>query len=192
MAIRSGRFRLQAQASIIYEAGGNFYRIFNSSDPRAIGGSTNLRSFTVRVAPGSSAGATITVAPKFSLDVKVRNSIDELEITPTTIGATGEVEGIYDLLRDASEIRSGRFRFETAPTDRHQIVSSGGGNLEAMYRMFNSGENDITLWDAKTGGTSFLAVPAKQSRDFNVSNRDVFVQSAGAFEGIYDFLTQSE
>lgn len=65
-------------------------------------------------------------------------------------------------------------------------------NIEAMYRMFNSGDNDITLWDAATGGASFLTVPKQQSRDFNVSNRDVFVHSTGAYEGIYDFLTLTQ
>jgi hypothetical protein len=152
--------------------------------------SGNLRSFTIRVAPGNAAGAVITLPPKFSLDVKLRNSLSELEITPTTLGLDGEVEGIYDLLRDGTDddIRSGRFRFDSVQTERHQIISSGGGNLEAMYRLFNSGETDITLWDTASGGTSFLTVPPKQSRDFNVSNRDVFVHSTAAFEGIYDFL----
>ncbi len=192
MTIRSGRFRLQAQANIIHNAGGHFYRILNSSDPRVIGTTSNLRSFTVRVASGSGPGAVVTVAPRFSLDVKVRNSLAEVEITPTTLGATGEVEGIYDLLRDDADIRSGRFRFETTQSSRHQIIDAGGGHLEAMYRIFNSGDNDITLWDAAQSGTSFLTVPVKQSRDFNVSNRDVFVHSSGAYEGIYDFLTIAE
>ena len=100
----------------------------------------------------------------------------------------GEVEGIYDLLRVGQNIRSGRFKFEVAPTARHQIVSATGGNLEAMYRLFNSGENAITLWDVDTGGKALLTVPKKESRDFNVSSRDIFVHSADPCEGIYDFL----
>lgn len=186
MAIRSGRFRLRALTNVVQDGEGAFYRILNSSDDRPLA-SGALRSFDVRVKSGGGAGAKVKLNPRFSLDVKLAGGLSDLEITPTTTGAEGEVEGIYDLLRPDQDIRSGRFRFETPIADRHQIIAAGGSGLDAVYRVYNSGKYDISLFTGPSGA-SFMTVPPDQSRDFRVQNRDIFVHGAGSFEGIYELV----
>ena len=191
MGIRSGRFRLTEAATIVSGGSGTFYRVLNSSDDDEISPGQK-RSFKIRVKPGSSAGTYVTLEPRFSLDINLSGSVNDLEIEPTTTGDDGEVEGIYDLLRAEQDIRSGRFKFEAPIADRHPIVIAQGSGLTAIYRVYNSGKNPINVYDAEkdTGPNSTLigTVSKDQSRDFKVANKDLYVHSPNSFEGIYELV----
>lgn len=183
MAIRSGRFRLGEEATIVLGGEGCFYRVLNSSDHRP-DSSNNLKSFDIKTGQGGGGLKSVTVNPRFSLDIKLTGSVNNLVVTPAD---DMEVDGIYDLLRVGQDIRSGRFKFETAPSERHQIISTGGSGLDAIYRLFNSGEHPIDLYEEGMGDP-FLTVKPDESRDFLVDRKDIFVHSDEPFEGIYDLV----
>jgi hypothetical protein len=190
MAIRSGRFRAKITnvtqgITIIKGRKGAFYRIFNSGE----------KSFTVK-----HGGTDVPLHPTFSIDVATKSATGNVIIA--AIAANDVVEGIYDYLDIRNpRIRSGRFNsikhpdvsgapFD--PTTQHPIIDFAGGTLTGWYRIFNSGDNTITL---EVNSATPSTVEKEQSLDFAVTGDRITVKSAATgehIECIYEFLGQTK
>jgi hypothetical protein len=166
--MRSGRFRFDAPAAggtdtsikIIDGVRGK-YRILNSH---------KTATFTVSIG----GAAALPVAPKCSLDI---DSTAEVVVKAL---ANVSMEGSFDLLDAAANVRSGRF-IATAAT----IISKG--NAGAVYRVLNSGRQ---MLEVKTGGGDWLKVGKRQSLDIAAGNQ-VQIRpegGTGTAEGIYELL----
>ncbi len=159
MSIRSGRFRVKVADitnpfTIIEGRAGAFYRIFNS-------GATN---FVVK--SGVADPATVTLMPRYSLDVAVG---DEVQITAENNNDV--VEGIYDFLDSLKPVRSGRFMLGAGDGAMASVkiidLQGGLGSSEtAWYRIFNSGEK-IIAHCTNANGSSRNSI-SDQSFDFAV------------------------
>jgi hypothetical protein len=193
MPIRSGRFKYlsfpNTGISIVVGRTGAYYRIFNSAD---VG--TSNTDFNVVVGSNPQTATSTLLKPGFSLDVVVDGRI----AINATAGAA--IEGIYEYLDSANTEgagRSGRFNIKTNAANKHKIIDLriGGQKKKAYYRIFNSGDNPINLFEGDGAASPFAVLNPAQSFDFEVndsgSKQDIWVNSAAntkPISGIYDFL----
>ena len=184
MAIRSGRFTGDASGvgiTIVSGRPGAFYRIFNSGN----------HSFEVHASSSHT-----TLGKAMSLDVVVVNNDIVIKA-----GTGVVVEGIYEYLDGRDPIRSGRFKLETAPSERHKVIdlSVSGPKPKAFYRVFNSGVKSFKVIASNKVVDEVLIEELRpaQSSDFAIdSKRDIYVVPHAStdpypIEGIYDFLGTS-
>jgi hypothetical protein len=78
------------------------------------------------------------------------------------------------------------------PTTQHPIIDFAGGTLTGWYRIFNSGDNTITL---EVNSATPSTVEKEQSLDFAVTGDRITVKSAATgehIECIYEFLGQTK
>ncbi|MCA9055338.1 MAG: hypothetical protein KDA75_15965 [Planctomycetaceae bacterium] len=178
--IRSGRFKTDNATSplvIISGRSSAFYRIFN----------TGTNAFKVLN------GVATTVEEGGSVDVVVRQG-ETVRISTDSVAA---IEGVYELVKDNLNVRSGHFQVvtDTDSNDRRIIDlrpggGGGGGPASAYYRVYNSGSAAFTV----TVGTQAFPVAVDNSLDFEIpttgGDRTVKVKAdpSTPFEGIYEYL----
>ncbi len=197
MAIRSGRFSSNDASGnnkilVIKGKRSGTFRFFNS------GGNP----FTILPSgENTPSGKQIVLNPTFSVDISPGNGGVYIVGEPP-IGMPPEdqpIEGIYDFLSHAATVRSGRFNIKLRdhlgaavdPTTPHQIIDLQGGNSNAWYRIFNSGDFNIEIEKGKQNPVVIKLLAPGQSFDFQVSQKNVYVKSTNAkepIEGIYEFL----
>jgi hypothetical protein len=121
--------------------------------------------------------------------VQARNSVDvrvTAEVTITTAGlSTGnEVEGIYDYIDGLKPLRSGRFTGTGTAGDPIHIVK-GKPNDRRIYRIFNSGENNLTV---KRSLSDPDPITVKEACSMDIAiGQDLLIQGTNV-EGIYDYV----
>ncbi len=188
--VRNGRFSSRItntkSPTIIFGRSGSFYRIFNSGDVDFL--------LTNGISPA------VALSPRQSLDIVVEGVVKIGTSSATPV----KVEAIYDYLAVDKAIRSGRFkrRSNQSPASFHQIVDFreyDESNPYAMYRIYNSGDNEFEII-AQGGGMGDVLLKtlgADQSFDFGFNrqgfdaNKTISVRSTDAtkgIEGIYEFL----
>lgn len=188
---RSGRFTVDqytAPITIVKGRSGAFYRIFNSGENK----------FTVK--PDGNTNREVNRWPKWSLDVAVGEIVVEGEVGKP-------LEGIYEYLDTQNPVRSGRINIkkiegenntlEVDPASPYKMIDLHGGGDRAWYRIFNSGEHPILLYEGSQNPALLGTVKEDQSFDFEVgkSVTDIYVASEhtdNPIEGIYEFLGKGD
>jgi hypothetical protein len=186
MAMRSGRFK--SARTIIKGRTNTFFRILNSAEFNNT--NANINAITITFGAGMENSAVLL--PTFSLDFCARGEV--------AVAGTGTIEGIYDALPNP-DVKNGRFKTKQPmdPTAGLKIITPGGGNTRAIYRIFNTGPTSIQLVAQNHDGTGTAnldaPIPENESFDFVTPlNKVILVKGTGTamdhIEGIYDFIAE--
>lgn len=185
---RSGRFNKNAENATLVDGRANvFYRVFNSAPFDPDHPTTNQ----ISVKYGNGNGKSVMLLPTFSVDVFLENTLE--------VNGLQVVQGMYDVLSESAEVRSGRFktRGQMNKADLIPVVVGPSGKFAGVYRVFNSGDSDFQLVAKKGNGAATNIgdpIEPNQSMDFvSHKNEDVFVKATDStkyIEGIYEFIKE--
>lgn len=188
MSIRSGRFRFPnttaaGSVTLVKTANkkhaGSLYRVLNS-------GESSLDVYTT-------GGTKRTILENNSVDLLLADGGD-LMVEWSAPTAAKNIQGIYIFLGDENgsmealeSLRSGRFT--GIPTNETRVIadlSQGSSKSGAFYRLFNSGNADVTF-----SGTGLAAFTLKAgfSIDVALAPRGILqVDGTAEVDVIYDLL----
>ncbi len=171
--MRSGHFKLAATIGV--NRVGTRYRIHNS-------GITDV---------------TVTGGGTSTFVVKKKSSID-LMTTAAALAVSGAgAEGVYDVVQLDPEIRPGHFKVNAAGSGTlYSIIDltdpvAAATRPVAVYRIFNTGENSLEVWDAALRVTLAIDQSVDIQLPITDANRHIKVKATaagGAIEGVYEFL----
>lgn len=191
MSVKPGRISSDlapgASKKIFYPANQrnnvDMFRIFNSGEV----------SFEV-----TSGGSKIArLYPRCSIDIDPRSDVALADSQAT---AAVRLEAIYEYFSDQANlndgIRQGRFNFVgTAKVNSDNFFIAlgqqhGGGNRGGIYRVLNSGQQQLDLKIGTGGGARTHSIDPRESLDFCVE--DVVEVTSTNSEGIYLNLTRDD
>uniref|UniRef100_A0A7C2JZ33 Uncharacterized protein n=1 Tax=Schlesneria paludicola TaxID=360056 RepID=A0A7C2JZ33_9PLAN len=173
--IRSGRFKRKGNTPvtaipIINGDADSLYRLYN------VGESDLLIDARPEV-----------LSPECSRDFALPSSSAFVSIT----GSENTFQGLYDLVKTGTGIRSGQFRFtEANPATEHLLIDVTGVTVGHRYRITNAGEFQFTVLG---NGTALVTLKRDQSFDFQVVDsalRVITIRGVNdkLVNGIYDYL----
>jgi hypothetical protein len=170
---RSGRFKFDNAAggkTIILNRSASLYRIYNS----------RLNDFIV-----DNGGTDFELALGNTIDIYVAG-----EVKIKTSAMNVKVSGIYDELREDTDIRTGRLKIRAAqtPGTKRVVLALTGQTDNLHYRFFNSGDNPFRIWSGATGATQLAQLEKSQSLDLSVKDTLYWISSANPYEAIYEMI----